>query len=153
MLAQIDFLDETIATLSERIEQPTRPFSRELELLGTIPGVDKRAAQMLLAEIGPDMTRFPTDAHLASWGGMCPGQRETGGKKHSAARKGSKWLRGTVTECSNAVVRTKGTYLSARLPPDQEPPRPCQSDRRHRPQDPHRHLPRPQPRRPLPRIR
>ena len=89
MLAQIDFLDETIATLSERIEELTRPFSREIELLDTIPGVDKRAAEMLLAEIGPDMSRFPTDAHLASWGGMCPGQRESGGKKHSAAtRKG-----------------------------------------------------------------
>ena len=115
MLAQIDFLDETIQTLSDRIEDLTRPFSREIELLDTIPGVDKRAAEMLLAEIGPDMSRFPTDAHLASWGGMCPGQRESGGKKHSAGtRKGSKWLRGTLTECSKAVVRTKGTYLSAR---------------------------------------
>ena len=115
MLAQIDFLDETIATLSERVEELTHPFSRELELLDTIPGVDKRAAEMLLAEIGPDMSRFPTDAHLASWGGMCPGQRESGAKKHSAAtRKGSKWLRGTLTECSKAVVRTRGTYLSAR---------------------------------------
>jgi transposase len=115
MLAQIDFLDETIQTLSERIEELTRPFSREIELLDTIPGVDQRAAELLLAEIGPDMSRFPTDAHLASWGGMCPGQRESGGKKHSAAtRKGSKWLRGTLTECAKAVVRTKGTYLSAR---------------------------------------
>lgn len=115
MLAQIDFLEETIATLSARVEELTRPFSREIELLDTIPGVDKRAAEMLLAEIGPDMSRFPTEHHLASWGGMCPGQRESGGKKHSAAtRKGSKWLRGTLTECSKAVVRTKGTYLSAR---------------------------------------
>jgi transposase len=115
MLAQIDFLDETIETLSERIEELTRPFSHELELLDTIPGVDRRAAEMLPAEIGPDMTRFPTDAHLASWGGLCPGQRESGGKKHSAAaRKGSKWLRGTLTESAKAVVRTKGTYLSAR---------------------------------------
>ena len=115
MLAQIDFLDETITTLSERIEELTRPFSRELELLDTIPGVDKRAAEMILAEIGPDMSRFPTDAHLASWAGMCPGQRESGGKKHSAAtRKGSKWLRGTLTECAKGIVRTKGTYLSAR---------------------------------------
>ena len=115
MLAQIDFLDETIATLSAQIEELTRPFSREIELLDSIPGVDKRAAEMLLAEIGPDMSRFPTDAHLASWGGMCPGQRESAGKTHSAAtRKGSKWLRGTLTECSKAVVRTKGTYRSAR---------------------------------------
>jgi transposase len=115
MLAQIDFLDETIATLSAQIEELTRPFSREIELLDSIPGVDKRAAEMLLAEIGPDMSRFPSDAHLASWGGMCPGQRESAGKKHSAAtRKGSKWLRGTLTECAKAVVRTKGTYLSAR---------------------------------------
>ena len=72
MLDQIDFLDETIATLSEQIEELTRLFSRELELLDTIPGVDKRADEMLLAEIGPDMSRFPTDAHLASWGGVCP---------------------------------------------------------------------------------
>jgi transposase len=115
MLAQIDFLDETIAALSERIEELTRPFSREIELLDTIPGVDKRAAELLLAEIGPDMSRFPTDAHLASWAGMCPGQRQSGGKKHPAAtRKGSKWLRGTLTECSKGIVRTKGTYLSAR---------------------------------------
>ena len=115
MLAQIDFLDETIQTLSERIEELTRPFSREIELLDSIPGVDKRAAEMLLAEIGPDMTRFPTEHHLASWGGMCPGQRESAGKKHSAAtRKGSKWLRGTLTESAKAVVRTKGSYLSAR---------------------------------------
>jgi transposase len=115
MLAQIDFLDETIATLSERIEELTRPFSRELELLDTIPGVDKRAAEMLLAEIGPDMSRFPTEHHLASWAGLCPGQRESAGKKHSAAtRKGSKWLRGTLTESAKGIVRTKGTYLSAR---------------------------------------
>jgi len=84
MLAQIDFLDETIATLSERIAELTRPFSRELELLDTIPGIDQRAAEMLLAEIGPDMSRFPTEHHLASWAGMCPGQRESGGKKHGA---------------------------------------------------------------------
>ncbi|MEO7514057.1 MAG: transposase, partial [Gemmatimonadaceae bacterium] len=67
-----DFLDETIQTLSERIEELTRPFSREIELLDTIPGVDKRAAEMLLAEIGPDMSRFPTEHHLASWAGCAP---------------------------------------------------------------------------------
>lgn len=115
MLAQIDFLDETIATLSARIEELTAPFSRELELLDSIPGVDRRAAELLLAEIGPDMSIFPTAAHLASWAGMCPGQRESAGKPHSGkTRKGSKWLRGTLTESAKGVVRTKGTYLSAR---------------------------------------
>ena len=149
MLAQIDFLDETIATLSERIEELTRPFSRELERLDTIPGVDKRAAEMLLAEIGPDMSRFPTDAHLASWGGMCPGQRESGGKKHSAAtRKGSKWLArhpARVLQSGRAHQR----HLPVRpLSPHQESPRAGQSHDRDRPQDPHRRLPRPRPGRP-----
>ena len=115
MLAQIDFLDETIQTLSERIEELTCPSSRAAELRRRPPGVDRRAAESPLSEIGPDMSRFPTEHHLASWGGICPGQRESGGKKHSAAtRKGSKWLRGTLTESAKAVVRTKGTYLSAR---------------------------------------
>jgi transposase len=115
MLAQIDFLDETIQTLSERVEELTRPFWRELELLDTIPGVDRRAAEMILAEIGADMSRFPTEHHLASWAGMCPGQRQSGAKtKQAATRNGSKWLRSTLTECSKAIVRSKGTYLSAR---------------------------------------
>jgi transposase len=72
------------------------------ELLDTIPGVDKRTAELLLAEIGPEMSQFPTHRHLASWAGMCPGQNESAGKRRSGkTRKGSKWLRGTLTECSN----------------------------------------------------
>lgn len=115
MLAQIDFIDETVATLSERIEELTAPFSRELELLDTIPGVDRRTAELLLAEIGPDMSRFPSPGHLASWAGLCPGQHESAGKQRSGkTRKGSRWLRGALTESAKAVVRTKGTYLSAR---------------------------------------
>lgn len=115
MLGQIDFLDETIQTLSARVEELTRPFSREIELLDSIPGVDKRAAEMLLAEIGPGHEPLSDRCAPRVVGGMCPGQRESAGKKHSAAtRKGSKWLRGTLTECAKAVVRTKGTYLSAR---------------------------------------
>jgi transposase len=115
MLAQIDFIDETIATLSERIEELTRPFSHEIELLDTIPGVDRRTAEMLIAEIGPDMSRFPSAGHLASWAGLCPGQHESAGKQRSGkTRNGSKWLRGGLTESAKAVVRTKGTYLSAR---------------------------------------
>ena len=114
MLAQIDFLDETIATLSERIAELTRPFSHELELLDTIPGVDQRAAEMILAEIGVDMRAFPTPKHLASWAGICPGQNESAGKRRSTkTRKGSKWLRATLAESANAAARTKGSYLAA----------------------------------------
>jgi transposase len=115
MLAQIDFLDESVATLSQRIEELTAPFWREIELLDSIPGVDRRTAEMLLAEIGPDMSRFPSPGHLASWAGLCPGQHESAGKQRTGAtRKGSRWLRGALTESAKAIVRTKGTYLSAR---------------------------------------
>jgi transposase len=114
MLSQIDHLDETIARLSERIEELIAPFSSEVELLQTIPGVDSRSAQVLIAEIGADMSRFPSAGHLASWAGLCPGNNESAGKRRSGrTRKGSKWLRATLTECARAAARSRGTYLSA----------------------------------------
>jgi transposase len=114
ILAHVDFLDESIAALSERIEALLLPFARELELLDTIPGVDRRAAEVILAEVGPDMTRFPTHRHLASWAGLCPGQHEPAGRRKSArTRRGSKWLGATLAESAKAAARTKGTYLAA----------------------------------------
>jgi hypothetical protein len=114
MLASIDCLDETVAALSERIEELIAPFSREVELLDTIPGVDRKTAELLLAEIGPDMSRFPSHRHLASWAGLCPGNNESAGKRKSGrTRKGSKWLRAGLTESAKAASRTKGSYLSA----------------------------------------
>jgi len=114
ILAHIDYLDETIATLSERIEQVIAPFSRERELLETIPGVGRTAAQVLIAEIGVEMRVFPTSAHLASWAGQCPGNRESAGKRRSGKRRqGSKWLRTTLTESAKAASRCKGSYFSA----------------------------------------
>jgi transposase len=114
ILAHIDYLDETIATLSERIEQVIAPFSTQRELLETIPGIGRTAAQVLIAELGVDMTVFPTSAHLASWAGQCPGNRESAGKRRSGRpRHGSKWLRTTLTESAKAASRSKGTYLSA----------------------------------------
>jgi transposase len=114
MLARLDFLDETIETLSQHIEELIAPFSRQVELLRTIPGVDRRTAELLIAEIGPDMSRFPSHRQLASWAGVCPGNNESAGKRKSGrTRKGSKWLHSGLTEAAKAAARTKGTYLSA----------------------------------------
>jgi transposase len=114
ILAHVDFLDESIATLSARVEELVAPFADKVELLCTIPGVSRRTAECLIAEIGPDMERFPSHRHLASWAGMCPGQNESAGKQRSGkTRKGSKWLRLALRESAKAAARTKGSYLSA----------------------------------------
>lgn len=114
ILAHIDYLDETIATLSARIEQAIVPFSRQRELLETIPGIGRTSAEVLIAEIGVDMRVFPSSAHLASWAGQCPGNHQSAGKRRSGRpRHGSKWLRTTLTESAKAASRSKSTYLSA----------------------------------------
>src|SRR6266542_4329745 len=115
ILAHIDYLGETIAFLSERVEQLIAPFSRERELLMTIPGVARLGAEVLIAEIGVDMSVFPSDAHLASWAGQCPGSHESAGKRRSGKpRKGSRWLQTTLNESAKAAARSKGTHLSAK---------------------------------------
>src|SRR5256712_6744930 len=114
ILAHIDYLDETIAFLSARIEQVIAPFSRQRELLETIPGIGRIAAQVLIAELGVDMSVFPSSGHLASWAGQCPGNHQSAGKRRSGRpRHGSKWLHTTLTESAKAASRTKGSYLSA----------------------------------------
>jgi transposase len=83
-------------------------------LLDTIPGGSQRTAEILLAEIGTDMTRFPSAKHLASWAGMCPGNYESGGKRLSGkTRKGSRWLRQVLVEAAHVAAKTTGTYLAA----------------------------------------
>ena len=107
-LAHIDFLDEEIDRLSAAIAERLRPFEAEVGRLDTIPGVDRRTAEVLLAEIGPDMARFPTAGHLASWAGMCPGNHESGGKrKGGRTRKGSTWLRRALVQAAHGAARTK----------------------------------------------
>lgn len=115
MLSHIDYLEESIGDLSQEIERVMAPFSEEVELLDTIPGVDRRTAEILIAEIGVDMSRFPTAGHLASWAGMCPGNDESGGKRRSGkTTKGSEWLKSALSESAHAAARAKGSYLSAR---------------------------------------
>jgi transposase len=114
ILAHIDFLDESIERLSAAIEEQVAPFAAAVDLLCTIPGVQRRAAEVIIAETGGDMTAFATAGHLASWAGVCPGNDESAGKRRSGrTRKGSKWLRGTLIEAARAAARTRDTYLAA----------------------------------------
>ena len=115
-LSHLDHLDVAIDRLDQRIDAVMAPFSERRDRLETIPGVGRRAAEVILAEVGVDMSRFPTAAHLASWAGMCPGNNESAGKYLSGkTRKGDPWLSGLVTECGWAARRTKGTYLAAQF--------------------------------------
>jgi transposase len=114
ILAHIDYLDEAVGRISAEVERVLDPFAAKVDLLDTIPGVKRRTAEVLLAEIGPDMSRFPSAAHLASWAGMCPGNNESAGKHRSGkTRKGSRWLRLALVEAAQAAARTKNTYLAA----------------------------------------
>lgn len=113
-LEHIDFLDKKIADLDQEIGERLRPFEEELELLDTIPGVGRRTAELILAEIGTDMDRFPSSGHIASWAGMVPGHNESAGKRKSGrTRKGNKHLRSILTQAARAASRNKNCYLSA----------------------------------------
>ena len=115
ILAHIDFLDDTIETLSTEIVERSVPFEAAVELLKTIPGVSTLTAQTMIAEIGVDMSRFPTAGHLAAWAGVAPASHESAGKRRPAGtRHGSRHLREALIEAARAAARTKGTFLSAR---------------------------------------
>jgi transposase len=114
ILAHLDFLDEQIQLLSDEIEAQLAPFAGAVELLCTIPGVQRRTAEVIVAEIGADMSRFPSERHLASWAGQCPGNDRSAGKRRSGtSRHGSKWLDTALTEAALAATRTNDVYLAA----------------------------------------
>jgi transposase len=113
-LAHIDSLDAVIGELDAEVATRLRPFAELLARLDAIPGVGLRTAEVLLAEVGTEVERFPTAGALASWAGMCPGNRQSAGKRGSGrTRKGNKWLRAALVEAAKAAGRTRGTYLGA----------------------------------------
>jgi len=114
ILAHLDFLDEHISGLSDAIEEQIAPFAGARELLMSIPGVGQRTAEIVIAEIGVDMTCFPSAGHLASWAGQCPGNDQSAGKRRSGrTRKGSKNLNLALKDAAMAAIRSNNTYLQA----------------------------------------
>ena len=113
-LGHIDYLDEAIAALSAQIAERLRPFDDQLERPDAIPGVGRYTAEVIVAEIGTDLSRFPTDRHLASWAGLCPGGHQSAGKRQSGkTRTGNRWLRTAPVEAATGAGRARNTYLSA----------------------------------------
>lgn len=114
ILALIDGIEAAMADVTAQIGEAIRPFTTAVALLDTMPGVNARTAEAVIAEIGIDMDRFPTAGHLASWARLCPGNNESAGKRRSGkAGKGNKWLRVALTEAARAAVREKDCYFSA----------------------------------------
>jgi transposase len=115
LLVHLDFLDEQIAKVEERIEAKLSqmpPFQEAIRLLDTIPGVDRHLGILIVAEIGVDMGRFPSDRHLTAWAGVAPGNNETGGKQRSGkTRKGNQYLQQGLVLAAHGAARKKNNYL------------------------------------------
>ena len=113
-LRHLDFLSQEVTQLDEEVAQRMGPFEEAIQRLDGVPGVGPRTAQEVLAEIGMDMSRFPSAAHLSSWARVCPGNHESAGKRKSGATgRGNHWLRSALVEAARSASRSKGTYLAA----------------------------------------
>jgi transposase len=115
-LDQVDALNKAVRELEARVEEHLTPFRKNVEILTTMPGLSEVAANVIVSEIGHDMTRFPSAAHLVSWAGLCPRADESAGKRRSSRiRHGAPWLKTTLVQCAWAAVRTKDSYLRAQF--------------------------------------
>lgn len=114
MLSLIDALEESIDAFARKIEADCVPFAEAVQRLDTIPGVGQAVAEVIVSEVGTDMTRFPTPAHLAAWTGVAPGNNESAGKRLSSrVRQGNQSLRKALLQAAHAAAHHKNTYLSA----------------------------------------
>lgn len=114
LMDHVRHLDDLIERLGQRIEEAMSPFAKAVERLVTIPGVNQRAAEVIVAEIGTDMTKFPSAGHLSSWAGMCSGNHQSAGKRQSGrTTPGDRWLRQVLVQTAWAASHTKKTLLSA----------------------------------------
>jgi transposase len=114
LMDQMEDLERRIERFGRRVEEISGPFAAAIQAVADIPGFDQRSAQNVLAEIGTDMSCFPTDDHLASWAGICPGSHESGGKRKSGkTTKGSRWLRAALVQSAWAATHTKSSYFRA----------------------------------------
>ena len=115
MLDRIDEATTMQARLNTAIDAHLHPFHQHIQLLATIPGISARTAEVVLAEIGADITQFPTAGHLASWAGVCPGNHESAGKSTTGTtRPGDPWLKAVLGQAAISAARSKNTYLAAR---------------------------------------
>ncbi len=116
LLDHVDHLDAAVGRLDDQVEAAIGPFAEHVQRLITIPGVARRTAEVIIAEIGADMTVFPTADHLASWAGLCPGHHESAGKRQSGrTRKGDAWLRDGLVQAAWAAARSKDTFLASKF--------------------------------------
>jgi transposase len=115
LMDEIEHYEQHVAKLDQRIKEVMSPLEQtSLKLLDEIPGIDRRAAQNVLAEIGTDMGRFPSAGHLAAWAGLCPGNDQSAGKRRSGRMsEGNRWLKGTLNQCAWAASRKKNSYFAA----------------------------------------
>jgi transposase len=114
MLQRLDRVEQALAELDELIADACLPWAHQLELLQTIPGVGPKVAEVIVAETGGDMSRFPSAAHLAAWAGLAPGVHESAGRRTPVGvRHGNKWLTSMLVEAAGSVGRSKDNYLSA----------------------------------------
>jgi len=113
-LDHLDAVDAAIARIDKEVDGNVEPFRTAVEMLTGIPGISSLSAEVIVSEIGIDMSRFKTEGNLISWAGLCPRNDESAGKRRSTRmKKGAPWLKTTLIQCAWAATRVKGSYLQA----------------------------------------